>query len=120
MINPLRALFARRATITAAEAHQAAKSGALLVDVREPDEWRAGHVAKSRHIPLSHLGDHLNELPSDRPIITVCRTGRRSGIAAKTLNGKNFQAANLTGGLHAWAAAGLPVVAEGGAPGRVI
>ena len=85
MIRKLLALFTRPATMTAAEAHQAVTSdGAVLLDVREPSEWRAGHAPQARHLVLSQLQDHLDDLPTDRPIITVCRSGRRSAIAADT------------------------------------
>ena len=121
MIRQLLSLFRRPpATITAIEAHQALADGAVLLDVRERDEWRAGHAPQARHLVLSQLQDHLDDLPTDRPIITVCRSGRRSAIAANTLTRHGYQAANLIGGMNAWATAGLPVITDGGKPGQVI
>ena len=121
MMRKLLALFTRPATMTAAAAHQAVTSdGALLLDVREPSEWQAGHAPQARHLRLSQLEKHLGDLPTDRPIVTVCRSGRRSGIAANTLTRHGYQATNLTGGMNAWAAAGLPVITNGGKPGQVI
>ena len=121
MIRKLLTLFTRPATMTAGEAHQAVTGdGAVLLDVREQSEWRAGHAPQARHLVLSQLQDHLGELPTDRPIITVCRSGRRSAIAANLLTRHGYQATNLTGGMNAWAAAGLPVITNGGKPGQVI
>ena len=121
MIRKLLALFTRPATMTAGEAHQAVTSdGAVLLDVREQSEWRAGHAPQARHLVLSQLQDHLGELPTDRPIVTVCRSGRRSAMAANTLTRHGYQATNLTGGMNAWATAGLPVSTNGGKPGQVI
>lgn len=95
-------------------------SGALLLDVREAGEWRAGHAPKARHIPLSSLAARVGELPTDRTLVTVCRSGARSARAAALLSRQGRQACNLAGGMRAWSAAGLPVVAQGGGPGRVI
>src|SRR4249920_2809399 len=72
--------------MTARKARQAREDGAVLVDVREPDEWSAGHAADAIHIPLAQLTEHVAELPADREIITVCRSGRRSATAATLLN----------------------------------
>ncbi len=94
--------------------------GATLVDVREPDEWAAGHAQGAHHIPLAQLGQRQRELPADRPVITVCRSGARSARAATLLAGQGRDATNLRGGMRAWAAAGLPVVATDGSPGAVI
>ncbi len=120
MIGKLAALFRRPAALTAADAQQAVTDGALLLDVRERQEWRAGHAPQARHIVLGQLRDHLAELPTDQPIVTVCRTGRRSALAANLLTRHGYAVSNLTGGMNAWAAAGLPVVARGGKPGQII
>ena len=104
------------------EAHAASNHGsAVLLDVREPGEWQAGHAPQADHIPLGQLEDRLAELPRDRHIITVCRSGRRSVLAARLLAARGYQAINLTGGMTAWAYAGLPVVtATGSSPGRIL
>lgn len=120
MIRQLLSLFRRPATTTAIEARQALADGAVLLDVRERDEWRAGHAPQARHVVLNQLEDQLGDLPTDRPIVTVCRSGRRSAIAAKLLTRHGYQATNLTGGMNAWAAAGMPVVTNGGKPGQII
>ena len=121
MIRQLLSLFRRPpATITAIEAHQALADGAVLLDVRERDEWRAGHAPQARHVGLSQFEDHLADLPADRLIVTVCRSGRRSAMAANTLNRHGYTATNLSGGMNAWVSAGLPVVTNDNLPGRVI
>jgi rhodanese-related sulfurtransferase len=91
----------------------------VILDVREADEWQAGHVAGAVHIPMGELGGRLDELPTDAPIITVCRSGRRSGQVAKALAKQGFDATNLDGGLQAWHDRGLPLTADDGTTGRV-
>jgi rhodanese-related sulfurtransferase len=96
-----------------------ADNGAVLLDVREPHEWQAGHAPRARHIPLSQLTRRAGELPQGRAVVTVCRSGARSARAATLLARDGWEASNLTGGMRAWARAGLPVVAKGGGPGRI-
>jgi rhodanese-related sulfurtransferase len=91
-----------------------------LLDVREDDEWAAGHIDGAQHIPLGALGDRLAELPTDRPIVAVCRSGSRSAAAVRGLRQLGYAAENLDGGATAWSRAGLPLVASDGRPGRVI
>lgn len=93
--------------------------GAVLVDVREPEEWNLGRAPQAIHIPLGELGVRLAELPTDRKLIMVCRSGGRSGLAAEALVNRGLEALNLAGGMQAWKAASLPVVADGGVPGEV-
>jgi len=107
------------ASVSATEAVTMASSGAVLLDVREPHEWQAGHAPKARHIPLSQLARRAGELPNGRAVVTVCRSGARSARAAALLARDGREVSNLTGGMHAWARAGLPVVARGGGPGRI-
>ena len=106
-------------SVSAAEAAAMATAGAVLLDVREPRDWQAGHAPKARHIPLSQLARRASELPNGRAVVTVCRSGSRSARAAAQLARDGRQVSNLTGGMHAWARAGLPVVAKGGGPGRI-
>jgi rhodanese-related sulfurtransferase len=91
-----------------------------LLDVREDDEWRAGHIAGAQHIPLGQLRERLAEIPKDRPILAVCRSGSRSESAARGLRTLGYTVENLEGGVTAWKQAGLPLEAEGSGPGRVI
>ena len=119
--EPLGGLFAKPyEEIRALEARSRMDTGVILVDVREPAEWAAGHVEGARHIPLAQLGQRHGGLPVGRPVIAVCRSGARSARAATLLAGQGREVSNLDGGMRAWAAAGLPVVTEGGRPGAVI
>ncbi|HET8569789.1 MAG TPA: rhodanese-like domain-containing protein [Candidatus Limnocylindria bacterium] len=90
-----------------------------LLDVREPDEWDAGHIEGAQHIPLAQLALRIAEVPTDRVIVTVCRSGHRSGVAAKGLAARGIRAENLDGGVEAWRRAGLPLRNAAGGPGRV-
>lgn len=121
VLDSLRGLFAKPyRSITAAEAQQVLGQGTVLLDVREPDEWRAGHVQGARHIPLGELPQRARELPLGQPVITVCRSGARSARAAGLLAGRGVAVSNLTGGMRAWQQAGLPVAGKGGRPGAVV
>ncbi len=116
----LRNLFSRPyQTVSAAQAAALADGGAVLLDVREPHEWQAGHAPRARHIPLSQLPGRAAELPKSRAVVTVCRSGARSARAAAMLARQGREVSNLAGGMRAWARAGLPVVARGGGAGRV-
>jgi rhodanese-related sulfurtransferase len=88
--------------------------GGLVVDVREADEWKAGHMEGSEWIPLGELGARAGELPRDRPLLIVCRSGSRSGYAADALAAAGYDARNLAGGLVRWAGDGLPLEPAGG------
>lgn len=85
---------------------------AVVLDVREPDEYQAGHVLNARLIPLGKLKERIAELEKhkDQPIVVVCRSGNRSGTACVMLGKQGFtQAYNLAGGMMAWQKASLPV-----------
>ncbi|HYB40090.1 MAG TPA: molybdopterin-dependent oxidoreductase [Mycobacterium sp.] len=94
--------------------------GALLLDVREPDEWCTEHAPKAMLLPIGRVNARQDELPRDRRIVVVCRSGGRSAAVTASLRRAGFDAVNLAGGMCAWAAAGLPVVADGGDPGLVV
>ena len=98
----------------------AARSDLHLLDVRETDEWQAGHIAGAQHIPLGELRERLAEVPKDRTVLTVCRHGNRSEAATRGLRTLGYTVENLEGGVTAWKRTGLPLEAEGGGPGRVI
>src|SRR5713101_1882025 len=91
-----------------------------LLDVREDDEWTAGHIDGAQHIPLGELSARLAELPKERTIVAVCRSGGRSEAAVRGLRKLGFQAENLEGGVNAWDRAKLPLVDGSGGRGRVI
>lgn len=87
----------------------------VLLDVREDDEWRAGHAPQALHIPLRDVParmDELAELPDDQPIYVVCRTGGRSMQATAFLNANGYEAVNVAGGMKSWETEGRPVVTE--------
>lgn len=81
----------------------------LLVDVREDDEWQAGHAPGAVHLPMSGLPDRFAELPSGRPLAVVCRSGHRSAQVTAYLVAHGVPARNVEGGMLAWQALGLPL-----------
>ncbi len=84
---------------------------ALVLDVRAPGEFEAGHLPNARNIPLAELDKRAGELPAGRPVIVCCATGMTSAKAASSLRKAGRQDVfNLDGGLNAWRQAGLPVV----------
>jgi rhodanese-related sulfurtransferase len=91
-----------------------------VVDVREDDEWAAGHIEAAQHIPLWQLPARLDELPGDRRLLVVCRVGARSGQAVRFLIANGRDAVNLAGGMQAWQRARRPMVADAGVPPTVI
>jgi rhodanese-related sulfurtransferase len=101
--------------IDPAEVAKLAESGAAeVIDVRRDYEHEAGHIAGSRHIEMNELTQTADALPKDRPIIFYCRGGSRSAMAAEAFSQAGFDAHNMTGGITAWAEAGLPLEPEGG------
>ena len=92
----------------------------ILLDVREADEWEAGHAARAQWIPLGDLEGARFRFPMNRRIVCVCRSGARSARATESLIAWGFEASNMVGGMKAWAADGLPVVRDDGSPGEVI
>jgi rhodanese-related sulfurtransferase len=93
-----------------------------ILDVREPYEWEAGHIEEALHVPLGEVmaGGGGAGLDQAVPVVVVCKTGNRSELAALMLQARGFDAHNLEGGTEAWVAAGLPIVASDGGPGRVL
>jgi rhodanese-related sulfurtransferase len=85
-----------------------------LVDVREPHEHDAGRIEGARHVEIPQLTGAAREMDPERPVVFYCRSGHRSAMAAQAFRASGFQAYNLTGGLVAWVAQGLPIVPEDG------
>jgi len=82
----------------------------IMVDVRSPEEYAQGHIAQSRLLPLWSLLQRANELPKDKPIVCVCRSGNRSMAACQQLAAQGFtNLYNLSGGVVAWHQANLPL-----------
>jgi rhodanese-related sulfurtransferase/glyoxylase-like metal-dependent hydrolase (beta-lactamase superfamily II) len=104
--------------ISAADAFRDTES--LHLDVREQDEWDAGHDNTAMHIAMADLPAAAKTFPKDRKIICICRSGNRSGKVAAWLISRGLDAVNMTGGMQAWAADGLPVVTDSGSAGTVI
>ena len=76
--------------------------GAAIVDVREDDEWEAGHIDGAIHVPLGDLPTRLDDLPLDDDLYVICRTGGRSNRAVAWLNSNGFDAYNIAGGMGSW------------------
>jgi rhodanese-related sulfurtransferase len=85
---------------------------ARILDVREQDEWDAGHIEGARHLPLGDVPTGLDDLADGDPVIVVCRSGGRSARAVAWLVQNGVDATNLDGGMGAWADAGRPMVSE--------
>ncbi len=79
-----------------------------LIDVREADEFAAGHVPGAVNMPLSTLGEHLDELP-DGPLHVICQLGGRSARAVEALDARGHDATNVDGGTTAWVDAGFDI-----------
>jgi len=95
------------------QAQSMTQQGALLLDVREPEEFSAGHAPNAKLIPLGQLDSRLQEIASykDKPVVVMCRSGRRSGIAVNKLQAAGFtQVSNVKGGIHEWEKNGLEIV----------
>ncbi|MEO7262159.1 MAG: rhodanese-like domain-containing protein [Jatrophihabitantaceae bacterium] len=105
--------------IDATTAYQQLQDGAItLLDVRETNEWNAGRAPGARHMPLGHLNPA--QLPTDRPVVTVCRSGSRSARAASQLRAAGLDVMNLRGGMSSWVHHDLPLIAAGNKPGRLV
>lgn len=92
------------------EARRRQEAGALVVDVREPDEWAQGHAVGAVHVPLGELRTRSDDLPSDRELLFICRGGNRSLAGAKqALAMGRERVASVAGGTVAWSRRGLPI-----------
>lgn len=93
---------------------------AVLVDIREQDEWDTGHAPGAIHIPMGELPSRLGELPDEEPVVVVCRSGGRVMRTLPWLARQGLEVANLEGGMRAWRAAGRPLEGSGDAAPRVL
>lgn len=83
----------------------------VLVDCREPEEWDDGHIRHAVLIPLGDFAERSGELPSGEPVAVICRSGRRSLMAAEYLKDLGFaRPVSVAGGMIAWTESGHPVV----------
>jgi rhodanese-related sulfurtransferase len=87
-------------------------AGAFLLDVREDDEWTAGHAPDAVHVRLGELGARVGELPRDREVYVICRSGNRSAYAAQALAASGLNTVNVSDGMTGWAVASRPMVSE--------
>jgi rhodanese-related sulfurtransferase len=87
-----------------------AAAGARIIDVRQPDEYEAGHVPGAESIPLATVADHLDRFATDAPNYLICATGRRSLLAAELAVAEGLRAVNVAGGTGAWLDSGRQVV----------
>ncbi|OIV38185.1 sulfurtransferase [Mangrovactinospora gilvigrisea] len=91
---------------------------AALLDVREPDEWAAGHAEGALHIPMGEVVQRLDEIQqtaadADGPLYVVCRAGGRSAQVVNYLRQHDLDAINVDGGMQSWSATGRPLKADG-------
>ena len=96
--------------VSASEAVQLAnRSQGVFIDLRSPEQFKAGTIAQARNVPASELEAKLESLPKNKPLIVFCDQGRESIRAAATLRKHGFEAVSLEGGLRNWSQAGLPL-----------
>lgn len=94
--------------------------GCLLLDVREDDEWTAGHAPEALHVPSSALPTAPMPTWSSAPVVVVCRSGNRSKAATDLLRHRGVHAFSLAGGMKAWLATGGAVVTSAGDAGAIV
>ncbi|MEU3311351.1 rhodanese-like domain-containing protein [Streptomyces sp. NPDC048387] len=102
----------------------AVPAGGLVLDVREDDEWAAGHVEGALHVPMSdfvaRFGEVTEAVADGRTAYVMCRVGGRSAQVTQYLVGQGIEAVNVTGGMQAWEGAGRPMVTDNGNPAFVL
>lgn len=103
--------------VTVEDLEAARRAGALVVDVRQPDEYAAGHVPAARPIPLAEVVERVAEVPTGQPVYIVCHSGGRSLKAARFYRSKGIEAWSVAGGTKEWADSGRPI-ALGAEPGQ--
>lgn len=106
-------------TVTVDDLPDPLPEGVAVLDVREPVEWRHGHIEGATHVPLAELAIRHDEVPAGR-VVVVCRVGSRSARATVALAQQGRDVANLDGGMVEWAAAGRPMVSETDRPAQVV
>ncbi len=85
----------------------------VMIDVREDDEWAAGHAPHAVHIPMGQIPDRISELPTDATVLVCCRSGGRSGRVVAYLRERGIDAVNVDGGMLAWQEANRPMKHDG-------
>ena len=101
--------------LTPAQVSEALANGDIvLIDVREPYEWAAGRIAGATHIELERLASRAGDVPTDRPIVFLCRLGVRSAMAMQAFRASGWDAYHLGGGIQRWVDQGLPIEPDNG------
>ena len=95
--------------INVAELAERLTRGGELVDVRSGGEYEQAHVRAARLVPLPDVADRVDDFPTDREVLVICRSGARSAVAAEFLRANGVDAVNVAGGTQAWIDAGYPV-----------
>jgi rhodanese-related sulfurtransferase len=106
--------------VSVAQIPAAHQTAGRLVDVREDDEWDAGHVAGAEHIRMHEIPARMTELNADQQVMVICRTGSRSALVTQFLTAHGLDAVNVVGGMRAWVAAGRPMESSTGIPPQVL
>jgi rhodanese-related sulfurtransferase len=91
-----------------------------LLDVREDDEWDAGHIEGAEHIPMMDVPVRLAEIPTGEQVLVICRSGSRSARVAGFLQAQGVDAANVAGGMQVWSLLGRAMTGPPGQPPRVL
>lgn len=99
-------------TLSVPELADQLPANTILLDVREDDEWAAGHAPEALHIPMGEIAARLGELPADANLYVVCRAGGRSARATAYLNANGWDATNIAGGMQSWAQHGRALVCD--------
>jgi rhodanese-related sulfurtransferase len=110
LLQPKPAATALAAEISVAQAAKMRDQGALILDVREPSEWTQFHIPGATLIPLGDLPNRLKDVPKDRDVVVVCRTGHRSAQGRDTLLNAGFtRVTSMAGGVTEWQTQGLAI-----------
>ncbi|MCU1440396.1 MAG: hypothetical protein JWP85_1393 [Rhodoglobus sp.] len=99
--------------VSAEEAIALVAGGTVLLDVREHNEWDAGHAPDARLLPMSQIQSRVDEVPADTRLLVVCHSGARSARVTDWLLQEGYDAANVSGGMVAWQRAGGEIESEG-------
>ena len=108
------------ASVDAEQGRAFVDDGAVLLDVREDNEWAAGHAPQAVHAPMSSIQQHPLPFDTSARVIVICRSGQRSQSVTAWLRHSEIEAANFEGGMHAWVQSGGDIVDSDGNPGVVI
>ena len=106
-------------TVTVPDVPAELPESTVLLDVREQDEWDAGHAPGAVHIPMGELPARMDDIPEGE-LVVVCRSGGRSARSVAWLNQAGFDAYNLASGMKGWESAGLPLTRDDGGAATVL